>query len=80
MDGFVAISEDAVTELQPAGVPHDLKLIREQALAVTTFLGGFLFQLANGLARVEEARQLEGHLHAAIAGVAAEHAQMKKRL
>ncbi len=80
MDGFVAISEDAVTELQPAGVPHDLELIREQAFAVTTFLGGFLFQLANGLARVEEARQLEGHLHAVIAGVAAEHARMKNRL
>jgi len=77
MDQFVAISEEAVAELQPAGVPPDRELIKEQAFAVVTFLGGFLFRLANGLARLENAKQLEGYLHAVIAGVAAEHARIR---
>jgi hypothetical protein len=77
MDQFVAISEAAVAQLQPAGVPPDVELIREQAFAVVTFLGGFLFQLANGLARLENAKKLEGYHHAVIAGVAAEHARIK---
>jgi hypothetical protein len=77
MDQFVAISEAAVAQLQPAGVPRDVELIREQAFAVVTFLGGFLFRLANGLARLENAKKLEGYLHAVIAGVAAEHARIK---
>lgn len=77
MDQFVAISEEAVAELQPAGVPPDRELIREQAFAVVTFLGGFLFRLANGLARLENAKQLEGYLHAVIAGVAAEHDRIR---
>ena len=77
MDQFVAISEAAVAQLQPAGVPPDVELIREQAFAVVTFLGGFLFRLANGLARLENAKKLEGYLHAVIAGVAAEHARIK---
>jgi DNA-binding transcriptional regulator YbjK len=77
MDQFVAISEAAVAQVQPAGVPPDQELIREQAFAVVTFLGGFLFRLANGLARLESAEKLEGYLHAVIAGVAAEHARIK---
>ena len=40
-----------------------------------TFLGGFLFRLANGIAGVRNARELEGYLHAVIAGVAAEHSR-----
>ena len=77
MDQFVAISEAAVAEVQPAGSPADQDLVREQAFAVVTFLGGFLFRLANGLARLESAEKLEGYLHAVIAGVAAEHARIK---
>ena len=43
---------------------------------MVTFLGGFLFRLANGLARLENAKQLESYLHAVISGVAAEHAKI----
>jgi DNA-binding transcriptional regulator YbjK len=77
MDQFVAISEAAVAEVQPTGSPADQDLVREQAFAVVTFLGGFLFRLANGLARLESAEKLEGYLHAVIAGVAAEHARIQ---
>jgi DNA-binding transcriptional regulator YbjK len=77
MDQFVAISEAAVAQVQPAGASTDQDLIREQAFAVVTFLGGFLFRLANGLARLESVEKLEGYLHAVIAGVAAEHARIK---
>jgi hypothetical protein len=48
-------------------------LVKAQAFAVITFLGGFLFRLANGIAGVDSARELEGYLHAVVAGVAAEH-------
>ena len=34
--------------------------------------------LANGLARLEKAKQLEGYLHAVIAGVAAEHPRIRR--
>ena len=78
MDQFVAISEEAVAQLQPADHPTDRELIKEQASAVVTFLGGFLFQLANGLARLENAKQLEGYLQAVIAGVAAEHPRIRR--
>ena len=77
MDQFVAISEAAVAQLQPGDQPPDDELIKEQAFAVVTFLGGFLFRLANGLARLENAKKLEGYLHAVIKGVAAEHARIK---
>jgi DNA-binding transcriptional regulator YbjK len=77
MDQFVVISEAAVAQLQPPDAPPHQELIREQAFAVVTFLGGFLFRLANGQARLESARKLEGYLHAVIAGVAAEHARIK---
>jgi hypothetical protein len=78
MDQFGAISEEAVAQLQPEDRPPDRELIREQASAVVTFLGGFLFQLANGLARRDNAKQLEGYLHAVIAGVAAEHPRIRR--
>lgn len=68
MDRFVAISEAAVAQVQPAGTPLDKDLIEEQAFAVVTFLGGFLFRLA---------KTLEGYLHAVTAGVATEHTRIK---
>ena len=78
MDQFVAISEAAVAQLQPAGTPPDPELVREQAFAVVTFLGGFLFRLAYGLAELDSAKSLQRYLHSVIAGVAADHAQMKE--
>jgi hypothetical protein len=45
---FVAISEAAVAQLQSSDRPSDPELVNEQAFAVVTFLGGFLFRLANG--------------------------------
>jgi hypothetical protein len=36
-----------------------------------------VFQLANSFARLGNAKQLEGYLHAVIAGVAAEHARIR---
>jgi DNA-binding transcriptional regulator YbjK len=76
-DRFVAISEAAVAQVQPAGTSVDQELIKEQAFAVVNFLGGFLFQLAYSLVRLDSAQCLEGYLHAVIAGVAAEHARIK---
>jgi len=73
MDRFVAISEAAVAQVQPAGTPPDSALVKEQAFAVVTFLGGFLFRLAYGLVRLDGAKSLEAHLRSVIAGVAAEH-------
>jgi DNA-binding transcriptional regulator YbjK len=73
MDRFVAISEAAVAQVQPAGTPPDSALVKEQAFAVVTFLGGFLFRLAYGLVRLHGAKSLEAHLRSVIAGVAAEH-------
>ena len=74
MDRFVAIGEEAVAQLQPHNAPVDTTLVKAQAFAVITFLGGFLFRLANGIAGSHSARELERYLHAVIAGVAAEHA------
>ena len=42
MDQFVAISEAAVAQAQPVGAPPDRELVKAQAFAVVTFLGGFL--------------------------------------
>lgn len=75
MDNFVSISEAAVAQLQPAGSQPDPQLVKEQAFAVVTFLGGFLFRLAYGLAELDSAKSLERYLHSVIAGVAAEHAR-----
>ncbi len=77
MDRFVAISEAAVAQAQPAGTPSDPALVKEQAFAVVTFLGGFLFRLAYGIARLDRPERLEAHLRGVIAGVAAEHARIK---
>jgi DNA-binding transcriptional regulator YbjK len=77
MDRFVAISEAAVAQVQPAGTPPDLALVKDQAFAVVTFLGGFLFRLAYGIARLDRPESLEAHLRAVIAGVAAEHVRIK---
>jgi DNA-binding transcriptional regulator YbjK len=73
MDQFVAISEAAVAQVQPAA---DQELIKEQAFAVVTFLGGFLFRLAYGLTDMDSAKSLEQYLHSVIAGVAADHARI----
>jgi hypothetical protein len=76
MDQFVAISEAAVAQVQPVGAPPDQELIKEQAFAVVTFLGGFLFQLAYGLTEMDSAKNLQRYLHSVIAGVAADHARI----
>jgi DNA-binding transcriptional regulator YbjK len=73
MDQFVAISEAAVAQVQPVGAPPDPELIKEQAFAVVTFLGGFLFRLAYGLTDMDDAKSLERYLHSVITGVAADH-------
>ena len=70
---FVTISEAAVAQVQPVGAPIDEELVKEQAFAVVTFLGGFLFRLAYGLAEMASAEHLERYLRSIIAGVAAEH-------
>ena len=44
---------------------------------MVTFLGGFLFRLAYGLAEMDSAERLERYLHAVIAGVAADHERIK---
>jgi len=71
---FVTISEAAVAQVQPVGAPIDEELIKEQAFAVVTFLGRFLFRLAYGLAEMDSAEHLERYLRSVITGVAAEHA------
>jgi hypothetical protein len=76
MDQFVAISEAAVAQVQPVEAPPDRELIKEQAFAVVTFLGGFLFRLAYGLTDMDSAESLERYLHSVIAGVAADHARI----
>jgi DNA-binding transcriptional regulator YbjK len=73
MDRFVGISEAAVNQVQPKGGPPDSALVKEQAFAVVTFLGGFLFRLAYGVAGLDSAKSLEVYLRSVIAGVAAEH-------
>lgn len=78
MDRFVAISEAAVAQAQPVGARPDPELVKSQAFAVVTFLGGFLFRLAYGLTDVISADCLEQYLHSVIAGVAADHAGRKR--
>lgn len=75
MGQFVAVSEAAVAQVQPADVPPDRELIKEQAFAVVTFLGGFLFRLAYGLTDMDSAQDLQRHLHSIIVGVAADRAE-----
>jgi hypothetical protein len=73
MEQFESISEAAVLQLHPADTPVDPELIKEQAFAVVTFLGGFLFRLAYGLTHLDSAASLERHLRSLLVGVAAEH-------
>jgi hypothetical protein len=73
MERFVALSEAAVTQVQPIGAEPDATLIKAQAFAVVNFLGGFLFRLAFDLADAGDAENLERYLHSVIAGVAADH-------
>lgn len=73
MDQFSNISEAAVAQVQPVDKPIDRDLVKEQAYAVVTFLGGFLFRLAYGLTDLDSAESLERYLRSVIAGVAAEH-------
>jgi DNA-binding transcriptional regulator YbjK len=75
MGRFVAIGEAAVLQVQDADTSPDRELIKEQAFAVVTFLGGFLFRLAYGLTDLDSAKTLERYLHSVIAGVAAEHSR-----
>ena len=77
MDQFVAISEAAVAQAQPVGAPPDRELVKAQAFAVVTFLGGFLLRLAYGLTDMDSAKSLEQYLHSVIAGVAADHVGKK---
>jgi DNA-binding transcriptional regulator YbjK len=77
MDTFRAIGEEAVAQVQPGAQSLDRDLMHEQAVAVINFLGGFLFRLANGIAEIETAGELEAYLYAVIAGVAAEHPRLR---
>jgi AcrR family transcriptional regulator len=77
MEQFITIGEECRRPGAAVGVPPDRELIKEQALAVINFLGGFLFRLANGLSGPDTAKQLEGYLYAVIAGVAAEHPRIR---
>ncbi|RDH79571.1 TetR family transcriptional regulator [Mycolicibacterium moriokaense] len=70
---FVALSEAAVGEVQQTRGNVDQVLIKQQAFAVVTFLGGFLFRLAYGLADGVDAAALESLLRGVISGVAEEH-------
>ena len=70
--GFVALSEQAVTQVQPDG-PVDPALVEEQAYAVTTFLNGVMVRQVIGDPRLETAEELTRLLHALVAGIAASH-------
>jgi DNA-binding transcriptional regulator YbjK len=70
--GFVALSEQAVTQVQPDG-PVDPVLVEEQAYAVTTFLNGVMVRQVIGDRRLETAEELTRLLHALVAGIAAPH-------
>ncbi|ORX05264.1 hypothetical protein AWC29_10340 [Mycobacterium triplex] len=69
--GFVALSERAVTQLQPG--PVDRALVEKQARAITTFINGVSFRQVFGHPGVESAEELTQLLHALVAGVAASH-------
>jgi DNA-binding transcriptional regulator YbjK len=68
--GFVALSEQAVMQVQPEGTV-DRALVEEQALAVTTFLNGVIVRQVVGDRGVDSAEKLTRLLHALVAGVAA---------
>ncbi|WP_051465196.1 hypothetical protein [Mycobacterium genavense] len=68
---FVALREQAVTQLQPG--PVDRALVEKQARAITTFINGVSFRQVFGHPGVESAEELTQLLHALVAGVAASH-------
>jgi DNA-binding transcriptional regulator YbjK len=70
--GFVALSEQAVAQLQSDG-PVDRVLIEKQARAVTTFVNGVIVRQVFGHPGVESVEELTQLLHALVAGVAASH-------
>ncbi|WAJ45041.1 TetR family transcriptional regulator [Mycobacterium sp. Aquia_216] len=69
--GFVALSEQAVTQLQPG--PVDRALVEKQARAITTFINGVIVRQVFGHPGVDSAEELTQLLHALVAGVAATH-------
>lgn len=69
--GFVALSEQAVTQLQPG--PVDRTLVEKQARAITTFINGVIVRQVFGHPGVDSAEELTQLLHALVAGVAASH-------
>jgi DNA-binding transcriptional regulator YbjK len=69
--GFVALSEQAVTQLQPGPVDH--ALVEKQARAITTFINGVIVRQIFGHPGVDSAQDLTELLHALVAGVAASH-------
>jgi DNA-binding transcriptional regulator YbjK len=69
--GFVALSEQAVTQLQPGPVDH--ALVEKQARAITTFINGVIVRQVFGHPGVDSAEELTQLLHALVAGVAASH-------
>ncbi len=71
IEGFVALSELAVTQLQPG--PVDRALVEKQARAITTFLNGVIVRQVFGHPGVDSAEELTQLLHALVAGVAASH-------
>lgn len=70
--GFVVLSEQAVTQLQPDGAV-DHGLVEKQARAVTTFINGVIVRQVFGHPGVESIEELTQLLHALVAGVAASH-------
>ncbi|WP_077077147.1 TetR/AcrR family transcriptional regulator [Mycobacterium numidiamassiliense] len=70
--GFVALSEQAVTQVQPDGF-IDRELVEQQARAVTTFINGVMVRQVLGPRPVDSAEELTRLLHALVAGIAASH-------
>jgi DNA-binding transcriptional regulator YbjK len=70
--GFVALSEQAVAQLQ-ADRPVDHALVEQQARAVTTFINGVIVRQVLGHPGVDSVEELTRLLHALVAGVAASH-------
>jgi DNA-binding transcriptional regulator YbjK len=70
--GFVALSEQAVMQVQPDGFV-DRALVEEQARAVTTFINGVMVRQVLGPRPVDSVEELTRLLHALVAGIAASH-------
>jgi DNA-binding transcriptional regulator YbjK len=68
--GFVALSEQAVMQVQPDGFV-DRALVEEQARAVTTFINGVMVRQVLGPRPVDSVEELTRLLHALVVGIAA---------